>query len=74
MHSEYIAGTSEMSPEQIPSNPDMSSLIGGKRVWKLQPKKTNFNSSTQLSVSGNGTRLGRFRISTTAPSFAQIQT
>ena len=69
----YIAGTSEMSSAQIPDNPDISTIIGGKRVWKLAAKKTDLSSSTGLSNYGYGTRLGRFRITTSAPSFAAVR-
>ena len=73
LNSTYIQGTSEMSPAQIPDNPDISNPIGGKRVWKLAAKQTNISLSTTISAIGIGTRLGRFRITTSAPSFAYLK-
>jgi hypothetical protein len=73
LSSSYISGTSGMSISQIPDDPDISNFIGGKRVWKLVAKKTDYSLSTYLSDVGYGTRLGRFRITTSAPSFASVR-
>ncbi len=73
LNSVYIPGTSEMNSEQIPSDPDINGFVGNKRVWKLTPKFVNLLQASYLSSMGLGTRLGRFRITTTAPSFAHAR-
>lgn len=70
LSSNYIAGTSEMSIWQIPEDPNISTLVAGKRVWKLMIPGVEYEASTIISSTGNGTRLGRFRISTSASSFS----
>ncbi len=70
LSSNYIEGTSVMSPAQIPGNPDVSNTIGGKRIWKLPAKKTDLGLSSAISQGGYvGRRFGRFRIHTSASSF-----
>jgi len=69
--STYIVGTSEMNAAQIPSNPNVASVVDGLRVWKLAAKiVTEPGLGTIISNIGNGTRLGRFRINTSAASFS----
>lgn len=69
---EYIMGTSEMNPLfQIPDNPNVSVLIGEKRIFKISAK-TSIEGATLISNIGKGTRLGRFAIITSAHSFAYI--
>lgn len=65
---DYIPGTSEMNDNQIPLNPDVSSVLNGLTILKLEGLMGN----TELSSAGNGTRLGRFRIKTTAERFVAI--
>ena len=69
----YVVGTSGMVTAQIPNNPNNAAaftLVGTKRVFKLAAKiPSGPGSGTVLSSSGNGTRLGRFRIQTTATNF-----
>ena len=70
----YIPGTSEMNSSQIPGNPNVSSVFGSKRVFKIAGiNSTGQGSGTILSSTGNGTRLGRFRIITTARAFAVLR-
>ena len=67
----YVPGSSEMNTSMIPGNPEVSNLFGSIRVWYLTiPVGPAYY--TLISPSGDGTRLGRFRIQTSAPSFAQI--
>lgn len=70
----YVPGTSEMNSFQIPNDPDFTSIVSGKRVFKLAGViAPSAGSGTILSSAGNGTRLGRFRISTTTASFKYLQ-
>lgn len=64
----YVPGSSEMNDDQIPLNPDISSEVDGLRLLYLEGLKGN----TELSSVGDGTRLGRFRIATTAKKFSAI--
>ena len=67
----YVAGTSEMNASQIPNNPNVASVVSGKRVFKLAAKiPSGPGFGTIISTAGNGTRLGRFRITTSASSFS----
>ncbi len=71
----YIAGSSTMNADQTPSNPNVATLVGTKRVWKLAGKIPTGGLSgtgTTISTKGDGTRLGRFRISTSAKSFSPV--
>ncbi len=73
--STYIAGSSTMNADQTPSNPNVATLVGTKRVWKLAAKAPTggmAGNGTLISTVGDGTKLGRFRITTTATSFAPV--
>lgn len=71
----YIPGTSEMLTAQIPNNPNITSVVNNKRVFKLAGKiPSGPGQGTLLSTTGNGTRLGRFRITVSgAAAFLGIQ-
>jgi hypothetical protein len=68
----YIAGTSQMVAGQIPSNPTLATVTGDANtgVFRIAPKAVLIpGDGTVISIIGDGTRLGRFRISTTAAAF-----
>jgi hypothetical protein len=71
----YIPGTSGMNAAQEPINPtNTASLVSGKRVVKMAAKiPSGPGAGTIISDLGNGTRFGRFRLSTTAAEFANVQ-
>ena len=70
----YIPGTSEMLSPQIPDNPIVSTIGGTKRVFQLAGKiASGPGTGTIISSEGEGTRLGRFRIFTTAKSFSNAK-
>ena len=73
----YVPGTSEMVAAQIPNNPNNAqafTLVGTKRVFKLAAKiPSGPGSGTMISSTGNGTRVGRFRIQTSAAQFSDFQ-
>lgn len=71
----YIAGTSQMLTAQIPNNPNIATVVGSKRVFKLAGKiPAGPGQGTLLDTTGNGTRLGRFRIALSgAPTFLGIK-
>lgn len=67
----YIPETSEMLPAQIPKDPNVATVFSGKRVFKIAGRiPSGPGTGTLISDKENGTRLGRFRVSTTAESFA----
>ena len=62
----YIAGTSGMLTAQIPNNPNIAAVVGSKRIFKLAGKiPAGPGQGTLLDTTGNGTKLGRFRIALT---------
>ena len=67
----YIPGTSQMSASQEPTNPtNVVSIVGDKRVIKMAGRiPSGPGTGTIISDAGNGTRFGRFRLTTTASSF-----
>ena len=71
----YVPGTSQMLPAQEPTNTiNVSSVISGKRVVKMAARiPSGPGSGTVISSTGNGTRFGRFRITTNAAQFAALQ-
>ena len=66
-----IPGTSQMVPGQWPANPSLILLTSAQdtAVFRLAPKAA-LQPGDGTIISPTGTRLARFRISTTAPSFA----
>ena len=71
----YIPGTSGMNAAQEPTNAtNTAALVSGKRVVKMAAKISPFpGGGTIISDLGNGTRFGRFRLSTTEAEFANVQ-
>lgn len=70
----FIPGTSEMLVNQVPDNPIVSTVVGDKRVFQLAAKiASGPGAGTIISSEGDGTRLGRFRILTTAKSFSNAK-
>lgn len=64
-----IPGTSEMKPVNIPANPNLLSVVNGKRVIKIAAKiPAGPFIGTMISNLNDGTRFGRFRLSTDADS------
>ena len=69
----YISGTSQMDSGQVPNDPNLVSKVKGKRVFKLAGKiPSGPGNGTKILNEGYGTRLGRFRIATTAEKFADF--
>lgn len=68
----YIAGTNQSIGTEITYGPDISTSVSGKRVWKLIYKSFNPYHCGLFSTTGFGTRVGRFRITTSAPSFSCV--
>lgn len=72
--STYLIGTSEMSTLQIPADPNLGIIVGNNRVLNIAAKYApSIGAGTVISSNGNGTRLGRFRISTSAVTFADVR-
>ncbi len=71
--SNYIQGSSEMNSAQIPTNPSISSAIGSQRIWNVNAPLAMWPNNTLISQVGNGTKVGRFRIITSAPSFSSLR-
>ena len=68
----YIAGTSQMVAGQVPSTPTLGTVTGDANtgIFRIAPKAAlTPGAGTEISTTGDGTRLGRFRISTTATAF-----
>ena len=69
----YLQGTSEMNSEQIPSDPSLVYYSGNKCTFRLAARTVHSpGDATIISSVGYGTRLGRFRITTSANKFAPI--
>ena len=71
----YIPGTSQMNASQEPTNAtNVATVFSGKRVIKMAAKiPAGPGSGTVISSTGNGTRFGRFRLTTSAAEFSALQ-
>jgi len=65
----YIPGTSQMNADQIPANLSIVSAVPGLQVIRF-PAQFASGQGTIISKLGNGTRLGRFRLTTNVSAFA----
>jgi len=69
----YITGTCEFgNSAQVPANPNVATLQGTTRVWKLASKAPpGAGSGSIISSTAPGTRVGRFRLSNTVAFAAE---
>ena len=67
----YIPGTSDFISAQVPANPSLIAMSGTAAdtgVFRVAPKVT-IDTSVGTNIPLTGLRMGRFKISTTAPYF-----